>query len=88
MVKEHDIAPCLPSYQFNDKLQPLDISLFASMKATWCKQQKSYADQDPSSSLLLKTEFPRMLKKLIKCLNMEELLPKAKNHMKLKAIYN
>jgi hypothetical protein len=52
------------------------------------KQQRSYADQDLSSSLLLKTEFPRMLKKLIKCLNMEELLPKAKNHMKLKAIYN
>jgi hypothetical protein len=59
-------------------MQPLDVGLFAPMKANWRKQLRAYADKDPSSSLLQKTEFPRMLKELLESLNMEQILPKAK----------
>jgi hypothetical protein len=36
-----------------------------------------YADRDPTSNLLQKTKFPRMLKELLKSLNCKQLLPKA-----------
>jgi hypothetical protein len=78
LCKEHDIAfVCLPANS-TDKMQPLDVGLFAPMKANWRKQLRAYADKDPSSSLLQKTEFPRMLKELLESLNMEQILPKAK----------
>jgi hypothetical protein len=78
LCRENDIAfVCLPANS-TDKLQPLDVGLFAPMKANWRKQLRSYADKDPTSSLLQKTEFPRMLKELLESLNTEELLPKAK----------
>jgi hypothetical protein len=46
------------------------------MKANWRKQLRSYASQDPTSSLLQKTQFPRMLKELVESLNFKEHLPK------------
>ncbi len=78
LCREHDIAfVCLPANS-TGKMQPLDGGLIAPMKANWCKQLRSYVNQDPSSSLLQKTEFLQMLKELLEILNTEELLPKAK----------
>jgi hypothetical protein len=78
LCREHDIAfVCLPANS-TGKMHPLYVGLFAPMKANWCKQLRSYANQDPSSSLLQKTEFPQMPKELLEILNTEELLPKAK----------
>ncbi len=78
LCREHDIAfDCLPANS-TGKMQPLDVSRFVPMKANWHKQLRSYADQDPSSILLQKTEFPQMLKELLEILNTEGLLPKAK----------
>jgi hypothetical protein len=74
LCTENNIAfICLPTNS-TDKLQLLDVSLLAPMKAKWRKQLRSYADQ----SLLQKTEFLRMLKELLESLNTEELLPKAR----------
>ncbi len=55
---------CLPPNS-TDKLQPLDVGFFGPMKSAWRKQLKAYADQDPTAKLLVKTEFPRMLKELV-----------------------
>ncbi len=65
---------CLPA-NLTDKMQPLDVGLFGPMKAKWRKQLRTYADRDPTSNLLQKTEFPRMLKELLKkSLNLEKVL--------------
>jgi hypothetical protein len=65
---------CLPANS-TDKMQPLDLGLFSPMTAKWQKQLRAYADRDPTSNLLQKTEFPRMLKDLLeKSLNLEKVL--------------
>jgi hypothetical protein len=66
---------CLPANSTHI-LQPLDVRLFGPMKANWRKQLRSYASQDHTSSLLQKTQFPRMLKELVESLNFKEHLPK------------
>jgi hypothetical protein len=77
LCRENNIAfVCLPANS-TDKMQPLDVGLFGPMKAHWRKQLRAYADRDPTSNLLQKTEFPRMLKELLESLNCEQLLPKA-----------
>ncbi len=53
------------------------MGLFGPIKAQWRKQLMVYADRDPTSNLLQKTKFPRMLKELLKSLNCKQLLPKA-----------
>jgi hypothetical protein len=55
----------------------LDVGFFGPMKSAWRKQLKAYADQDPTAKLLVKTEFPRMLKELIASLSPEKHLPTA-----------
>ena len=67
---------CLPP-NATDKLQPLDVGLFASMKNSWKKQLTKYKDEDPNAKLLYKTEFSRMLAELYGNLNPENHLPKA-----------
>ena len=75
--RENNIAfVCFPP-NTTDKLQPLDVGLFAPMKQEWKKQLSKYKDQDPSAKLLAKTEFPRMLKELCNNLNFRDHLPKA-----------
>jgi hypothetical protein len=76
LCKENNVEfVCLPANSTHI-LQPLDVGLFGPMKADWRKQLRSYASQDPTSSLLQKTQFPRMLKELVVSLNFKEHLPK------------
>jgi hypothetical protein len=76
LCKENNVEfVCLPANSTHI-LQPLDVGLFGPMKANWRKQLRSYASQDPTSSLLQKTQFPRMLKELVESLNFKEHLPK------------
>ena len=60
-----------------DKLQPLDVGLFAPMKSSWKKQLHKYKEEDPNAKLLYKTEFSRMLLVFYGNLNPENHLPKA-----------
>jgi len=77
LCRQNDIQfVCLPANS-TDKMQPLDVGLFAPMKANWRKQLRAYAEKDPSHSPLNKIHFPRMLKELMQSLNAAELLPKA-----------
>jgi hypothetical protein len=47
------------------------------MKSTWKTQLKAFADKDPATKLLLKPEFPKMLKELVNSLKPLQHLPKA-----------
>jgi hypothetical protein len=77
ICKEENIQfVCLPANS-TDKLQPLDVGFFGPMKNAWRKQLKGYADKDPTAKLLLKTEFPRMVKELITSLSPDKHLPAA-----------
>ena len=55
---------CLPANS-TDKMQPLDVGLFKQLKENWRGQLTRYRDADPTAKLLVKTEFPAMLKELI-----------------------
>ncbi len=62
LCREHNIEfVCLPP-NATHLMQPLDVGLFAPMKAAWRKQLTAYSDKDPAAKMLQKTEFPRMLK--------------------------
>jgi hypothetical protein len=77
LCKENNIAfVCLPPNS-TDKMQPLDVGFFGPMKGKWKSQLQAYADRDPSAKLLLKTQFPAMLKELLDSLKPDKLLPKA-----------
>lgn len=77
LCKESNVEfVCLPANS-TDKLQPLDVGVFAPMKRKWREQLQRYADQDPSAKLLTKSSFPGMLKELYESLNTKEHLPKA-----------
>jgi hypothetical protein len=67
---------CLPP-NATDKMQPLDVGIFGPMKSAWRAQLSKYADKDPAAKLLLKTEFPKMLKELLLSLNPKQHLPAA-----------
>ncbi len=59
---------CLPP-NVTDEMQPLDVGFFFGlMKSAWKTQLKAYADRDPAAKLLLKMEFPKMLKELVNSL--------------------
>jgi hypothetical protein len=58
-------------------MQPLDVGIFGPMKSAWRAQLSKYADKDPAAKLLLKTEFPKMLKELLLSLNPKQHLPAA-----------
>ena len=47
-------------------MQRLDVGLFAPMKKYWKKKLDAAKDEDPSTKLLAKTVFPKMLKELMK----------------------
>jgi hypothetical protein len=67
---------CLPPNS-TDKLQPLDVGVFAPMKRKWREQLQKYAERDPAAKLLMKSAFPGMLKELYESLNTKDHLPKA-----------
>jgi hypothetical protein len=77
LCRKHNIEfVCLPPHS-TDKMQPLDVGLFAPMKANWRKQLRAYGEKDPTSNFLNKMVFPKMLKELMQSLNPKEHLPKA-----------
>ncbi len=67
---------CLPPNS-TDKLQPLDVGIFAPMKRKWREQLQKYAERDPAAKLLMKSAFPGMLKELYESLNTKDHLSKA-----------
>ncbi len=60
-----------------DKMQPLNVGFVGPMKAAWPAQLRKYVDRNPTAKLLLKTEFPSMLKELLEVLSTEKHLPTA-----------
>jgi len=67
---------CLPANS-TDKMQPLDVGYFSVMKNDWRKLLRAYRKRDPAAKLLMKTEFPRMLKELLDMMDPAALLPPA-----------
>ncbi len=59
-----------------NKLPLLDLSVFGTMKSTWWQQLQKYSDWDLAAKLLVKSEFPGMLKEIFSSLNTKECLPK------------
>jgi len=62
LCRENNIRfVCLPP-NATDKMQPLDVGFFKTVKSLWKKMLRKYLTQDPSAKLLQKTIFPSMLK--------------------------
>ena len=75
--KKHNIEfACFPPNS-TDKMQPLDVGYFRSLKGKWREQLRKYAKEDPSQRLLDKVRFPGMLKEVIEALDTKELMTKA-----------
>jgi len=68
---------CLPAHS-TDKMQPLDVGMFRQVKECWRSQLTRYRDADPTCKLLVKAEFPAMLKELMSSLKPLTHLPKAR----------
>jgi hypothetical protein len=65
LCSKHIIAfVCLPANS-TDKMQALDVGVFAPLKKAWRNQQQSYLEKDPSTKLLNKLDFPKMLKAVL-----------------------
>jgi DDE superfamily endonuclease len=59
LCRENNIRfVCLPPNS-TDKMQPLDVGVFAPLKQGWKQQLRHYLEQDPAAKLLQKTVFPR-----------------------------
>ena len=67
---------CFPPNS-TDKMQPLDVGYFRSLKGKWREQLRKYAKEDPSQRLLDKVRFPGMLKEVVEALDTKELMTKA-----------
>lgn len=63
--KKHNIAfVCLPPNS-TDKLQPLDVAVFAPLKKAWRSLLEDYKNKHPEEAGIPKVHFPRLLKKLL-----------------------
>ena len=72
LCKQHNIQfVCLPPHS-TDKMQPLDVGVFSSMKSGWRAILTAYKQKHPN-----KTEFPSLLKQLMDTVKPGRLLPKA-----------
>jgi len=67
---------CFPPNS-TDKMQPLDVGYFRSLKGKWREQLRKYAKEDPSQRLLDKVRFPAMLKEVVEALDTEVLMENA-----------
>lgn len=75
--REHDIEfVCLPPHS-TDRMQPLDVGLFAPMKRTWRAMLQEGRARDPDYNPIQKTAFAKNLKQLISKLNHESIMPNA-----------
>ena len=54
--------------------QPLDVAFYGPLKRKWCKILKNWKVQNPGQTTLPKDSFPRLLKQLEECLNVENLI--------------
>jgi len=77
LCRANDIVfVCLPPNS-TDKLQPLDVGMFAPMKAAWRRVLTEYKENHPKQAGVPKTDFPRLLKKLMDTANPGQDLPAA-----------
>jgi len=77
LCRANDIVfVCLPPNS-TDKLQPLDVGVFAPMKAAWRRVLTEYKENHPKQAGVPKTDFPRLLKKLMDTANPGQHLPAA-----------
>jgi hypothetical protein len=75
--RKYNIAyMCLPPNS-TDKLQPLDVGIFAPLKAAWRFVLAEYKSSNPLQVGVPKTEFPRLLNKTLLRANPGQHLPAA-----------
>ena len=67
---------CLPPNS-TDKLQPLDVGVFKSLKSAWKDILSDFKKKHPKETGIAKNDFPRLLKEAIKKSDPERHLPKA-----------
>jgi len=67
---------CLPPNS-TDKLQPLDVGVFAPLKAAWKAVLTDYKQQHPRQAGIDKSDFPLLLKKTLIKGNLAQHLPAA-----------
>ena len=74
ICEDNDIElVCFPPNS-TDKMQPLDVAFFRSLKAHWRNMLRDYQSANPSFKSLAKTDFPRLLAELIGKLETADLL--------------
>ena len=74
---KHDIAMvCFPPNS-TDKLQPLDVGMFRSLKANWRTVLKGFKMKNPRTSGVDKVEFPALLKQTLRKADLGKHLPSA-----------
>jgi hypothetical protein len=77
LCRENDIEfVCLPP-NATDKLQPLDVGLFAPMKRIWREVLLDFKKSNPTEASIPKTIFPGLIKSMVDRLKPEQLLPNA-----------
>jgi len=65
ICRENEIElVCLPP-NATDKIQPLDVGLFKSLKVQWRDMLREYGTANPEFKALAKTVFPKMLRELV-----------------------
>jgi len=75
--KEHGIEyVCFPPNS-TDKLQPLDVGVYRSVKEQWRQLLRRMGQQDPSLKVMDKSVFPSMLRELMEHLDHKPLLENA-----------
>jgi len=75
--KANNIAfVCLPPNS-TDKLQPLDVGIFAPLKAAWKSTLSTYKQKNPKQASIDKCDFPGLLKKTLLKADIARHLPAA-----------
>ena len=67
---------CLPPNS-TDKLQPLDVGVFRSLKSRWREVLREFKQKFPKKSGVDKCEFPPLLKKTLLKADLSRHLPNA-----------
>ena len=66
LCKENNVEfVCLPP-NATHLIQPLDVGIYAPMKAHWKKMLREYKELNPGVNMIAKTAFPSYLKELVK----------------------
>jgi hypothetical protein len=79
LCKQNEIVfVCLPPHS-TDKLQPLDVGVFAPLKAAWRQVLTTYKLKHPNQVGIPKVDFPHLLKTLMETADPGQHLPAAFN---------